>query len=201
MFKAQMVSRFELSQEEAEILDLDEFSSFLHKLRRVCFYMVLHVPELHLPKIEPRQRRTFTPKDHYCMDGFPKSGNLCTLILSPPMRLNQVYMGIKGSVLMIHSSDFIQEPSLFREKSAEIMPVFEIKDIDRSESRSPDRLSPKPNALSSRNDVKQVKSIVKEARREREVNERKSKAQKYIRNLKKGQYSPKRTYENLILTA
>lgn len=43
------------------------------------------------------------------MDGFPKPGLPCIVILPAPMRKDRVFMGLKNSVLMIEDSDLPPE--------------------------------------------------------------------------------------------
>ena len=70
--------------------------------------MILDDPEIevdllshsHLDKA--KFETTIYDKDkHHCLDGFPKNGNPCVIILDWPMWDNVAYMGIRPSVLVI----------------------------------------------------------------------------------------------------
>lgn len=45
--------------------------------------------------------KEYSHKEYYCVDGFPKEGLPCVIVVPAPYRLNHVYQGIKPSVLII----------------------------------------------------------------------------------------------------
>ena len=46
--------------------------------------------------------KEFNSKEFYCIDGFPKDGLQCVVVLPTPMRGQYVYQGIKPCVLIIN---------------------------------------------------------------------------------------------------
>jgi len=43
----------------------------------------------------------FNKTDYYCIDGFPKEGFPCVVVLPPPYRRGYVYQGIKPAVIVL----------------------------------------------------------------------------------------------------
>jgi hypothetical protein len=43
----------------------------------------------------------FNKLDYYCIDGFPKEGAPCVVVLPPPYRQGYVYQGIKPAVIVL----------------------------------------------------------------------------------------------------
>ena len=43
----------------------------------------------------------FNKNDYYCIDGFPKEGYPCVVVLPPPYRQGYVYQGIKPAVIVL----------------------------------------------------------------------------------------------------
>lgn len=43
----------------------------------------------------------FNKNDYYCIDGFPKEGFPCVVVLPPPYRHGYVYQGIKPAVIVL----------------------------------------------------------------------------------------------------
>lgn len=43
----------------------------------------------------------FNKNDYYCIDGFPKEGYPCVVVLPPPFRQGYVYQGIKPAVIVL----------------------------------------------------------------------------------------------------
>ena len=43
----------------------------------------------------------FNKSDHYCIDGFPKEGNPCVVVLPPPFRAGYIYQSIKPAVIVL----------------------------------------------------------------------------------------------------
>ena len=75
--------------------------------------MVLNDPpiELFMDSCKEREAKTdllekydfwmFNKNDYYCIDGFPKEGYPCVVVLPPPFRQGQVYQGIKPAVIVL----------------------------------------------------------------------------------------------------
>ena len=43
----------------------------------------------------------FNKNDYYCIDGFPKEGYPCVVVLPPPYRQGYVYQNIKPAVIVL----------------------------------------------------------------------------------------------------
>ncbi len=52
----------------------------------------------------------YNKNDYYCIDGFPKEGYPCVVVLPPPFRSGYVYQGIKPAVIVLEEpSDELME--------------------------------------------------------------------------------------------
>lgn len=51
----------------------------------------------------------YNKNDYYCIDGFPKEGLPCVVVMPPPYRQGFVYQGIKPAVIVLTESDCSQE--------------------------------------------------------------------------------------------
>ncbi len=113
-----------LTEREGALDELDdnintpEFLSFLRAVFKLCLHMVLNDPPitLGLQSLEERQQKEaltdqfefwqFSKKiGYYCIDGFPKEGSPCVVVLPPPYRSGYVYQGIKPAVIVLDGSD------------------------------------------------------------------------------------------------
>jgi hypothetical protein len=47
----------------------------------------------------------FNKNDYYCIDGFPKEGLPCVVVMPPPFRQGYVYQGIKPAVIVLVEKD------------------------------------------------------------------------------------------------
>ena len=47
----------------------------------------------------------YNKNDYYCIDGFPKEGFPCVVVLPPPYRSGYVYQGIKPAVIVLPESE------------------------------------------------------------------------------------------------
>ena len=77
--------------------------------------MVLNQPEIELQllNISTRKKKEemtdkyefwmYNKNDYYCIDGFPKEGYPCVVVLPPPFRQGYVYQGIKPAVIVLSS--------------------------------------------------------------------------------------------------
>lgn len=84
--------------------------------------MVLNDPPIELSMLSCEQRLTkselveryefwmFNKNDYYCIDGFPREGYPCVVVLPPPYRQGYVYQGIKPAVIVL--SDTKQDEML-----------------------------------------------------------------------------------------
>lgn len=51
----------------------------------------------------------FNKHDYYCIDGFPKEGLPCVVVMPPPFRQGFVYQGIKPAVIVLADDDSTTE--------------------------------------------------------------------------------------------
>ena len=73
--------------------------------------MVLNDPPIELSMLSCKEREAktelvekyefwmFNKNDYYCIDGFPREGYPCVVVLPPPYRQGYVYQGIKPAVI------------------------------------------------------------------------------------------------------
>jgi hypothetical protein len=47
----------------------------------------------------------FNKNDYYCIDGFPREGYPCVVVLPPPYRQGYVYQGIKPAVIVLSNDN------------------------------------------------------------------------------------------------
>jgi len=47
----------------------------------------------------------FNKHEYYCIDGFPKEGLPCVVVMPPPYRQGFVYQGIKPAVIVLGGED------------------------------------------------------------------------------------------------
>ena len=85
--------------------------------------MVLNEPPIELSMLSCKQRDEkvelvqkyefwmFNKNDYYCIDGFPREGYPCVVVLPPPYRQGYVYQGIKPAVIVL-SADANQDDML-----------------------------------------------------------------------------------------
>ena len=75
--------------------------------------MVLNDPPIELSMLSCKEREDktelvekfefwmFNKNDYYCIDGFPREGYPCVVVLPPPYRQGYVYQGIKPAVIVL----------------------------------------------------------------------------------------------------
>jgi len=51
----------------------------------------------------------FNKQDYYCIDGFPKEGLPCVVVMPPPFRQGFVYQGIKPAVIVLGEQDSTEQ--------------------------------------------------------------------------------------------
>ncbi|CDW71805.1 UNKNOWN [Stylonychia lemnae] len=90
-----------------------DFKRFVRAVFKLSLHMVLNDPPILLSMEcwETRQVKTiliqkfefwmYNKNDYYCIDGFPKEGNPCVVVLPPPYRQGYVYQGIKPAVIVL----------------------------------------------------------------------------------------------------
>ena len=124
--------------------DLNEFfeSPDLKVSAEQMFYLGLHM-NLNEPKLTFESGKCeytrFNQLKHYCIDGFPKAANPCSIVIPPPKRNDKVYMGIKPSVLVLSEDDISEEilASLEPEQVEEETPVADVE-VPEKEDLEPD---------------------------------------------------------------
>jgi hypothetical protein len=68
----------------------------------------------------------YNKNDYYCIDGFPKEGYPCVVVLPPPYRSGYVYQGIKPAVIVLNDpSDELMEH--VRVKQEELLEKLKMK--------------------------------------------------------------------------
>lgn len=100
-----------------ENLFTPDFKKFYQAVLRLCLHMNLNDPPIKIFSLSIEERKQkeshlekfdlwmFTKNDYYCIDGFPKEGNPCAIVLPPPFRAGYVYQGIKPAVIVFESKD------------------------------------------------------------------------------------------------
>eukprot|EP00347_Sterkiella_histriomuscorum_P023932 403332886 len=90
-----------------------DFKRFVRAVMKLSLHMVLNDPPimLNMECWDTRQHKTvlvekfefwmYNKNDYYCIDGFPKEGNPCIVVLPPPYRQGYVYQGIKPAVIVL----------------------------------------------------------------------------------------------------
>ena len=99
-----------------ENVDSADFVRFIQAIVKLQLHMVLNDPPIQLSmqscadrvaKAELTEKYDFwmfNKNDYYCIDGFPKEGYPCVVVLPPPYRQGYVYQGIKPAVIVLADS-------------------------------------------------------------------------------------------------
>eukprot|EP00826_Nyctotherus_ovalis_P051865 TRINITY_DN6508_c0_g1_i9.p1 TRINITY_DN6508_c0_g1~~TRINITY_DN6508_c0_g1_i9.p1 ORF type:complete len:522 (+),score=142.49 TRINITY_DN6508_c0_g1_i9:429-1994(+) len=89
----------------------EDLKAFLKVLHKLYLHMLLSEPKVELSiNTAASQYSEFKRSLHYCLDGFPKEGAACVVVIPSPVREGKVYQGIKESVVMVkleESSDCV----------------------------------------------------------------------------------------------
>ena len=97
--------------------------------------MVLNEPPIELSMLSSEERSSkcdlvekfefwmFNKNDYYCIDGFPREGYPCVVVLPPPYRQGYVYQGIKPAVIVL--SDDKQDEELMEHVHVKQQAVLE----------------------------------------------------------------------------
>ena len=102
--------KFESEERKEEAYDLLEdnlfstdFKKFFREVLRLCLHMTLNDPPIKVLSQSIKERNMkesvlqkfdfwmYSKNDYYCIDGFPKEGNPCAIVLPPPYRAGYVY--------------------------------------------------------------------------------------------------------------
>ena len=83
-----------------------EFEKFVKNMHNIAVNMLLNDPPLDIRFSENPEYVTVTkPDDYYCIDGFPLENPEAIIVVPCVMRNNQIYAGIKPSVLIISKNN------------------------------------------------------------------------------------------------
>jgi hypothetical protein len=110
----------ERKEEAQELLDDNinspDFKKFFRAVMRLSLHMFLNDPPIQVAtqtivernkqasKLDKFDFWMYSKNDYYCIDGFPKEGNPCAIVLPPPYRQGYIYQGIKPAVVVIDSA-------------------------------------------------------------------------------------------------
>jgi len=102
--------QFESEQRKKEAQSLlddnlfsQDFKKFFRAVMRLCLHMSLNDPPIKVQQLSIQDRNAkselihkfdfwmYNKNDYYCIDGFPKEGNPCAIVLQPPYRAGYVY--------------------------------------------------------------------------------------------------------------
>jgi hypothetical protein len=118
-----------------ENVDSPDFIRFLRAIVKLQLHMVLNeVPiEMMLQPVEKRSNIVdeaqllncyefwmYNKTDYYCIDGFPREGNPCVVVLPPPYRQGYVYQGIKPAVIVLSENELGEVATDFESLSAHV---------------------------------------------------------------------------------
>jgi len=94
-----------------------DFIRFVQAIIKLQLHMVLNEPPIELSmltKVDREKKIDLTEKfefwmfnknDYYCIDGFPREGYPCVVVLPPPYRQGYVYQGIKPAVIVLSNDN------------------------------------------------------------------------------------------------
>lgn len=100
---------WDLDEEDlAEFYESEDLQTSAEQMFHLGLHMSLNEPKLTFEAGKCEYTR-FNQLKHYCIDGFPKAANPCTIVIPPPKRKDKVYMGIKPSVLVLDQDDISEE--------------------------------------------------------------------------------------------
>lgn len=103
-------------------VETPDFVRFVQAIIKLQLHMVLNEPPIELSMLSCEERSSkkelvekyefwmFNKNDYYCIDGFPREGYPCVVVLPPPYRQGFVYQGIKPAVIVL--SDDAQDDML-----------------------------------------------------------------------------------------
>ena len=127
-FKPKCLELLNANEESAEKVDMFEenidspdFIRFLRAIVKLQLHMVLNEPPIEMSMQPVAQRLAvgqnksaflecfefwlYNKTDYYCIDGFPREGNPCVVVLPPPYRQGYVYQGIKPAVIVLGENE------------------------------------------------------------------------------------------------
>lgn len=93
-----------------------DFINFFKAVMKLNLHMFLNDPPISVAAMSIKERKQkegilekfdfwmYSKNDYYCIDGFPKEGNPCAIVLPPPYRSGYVYQGIKPAVIVIDTA-------------------------------------------------------------------------------------------------
>eukprot|EP00826_Nyctotherus_ovalis_P003330 TRINITY_DN10676_c0_g3_i5.p1 TRINITY_DN10676_c0_g3~~TRINITY_DN10676_c0_g3_i5.p1 ORF type:complete len:431 (+),score=102.85 TRINITY_DN10676_c0_g3_i5:350-1642(+) len=97
------------SQEVKTWLDSADLKKFLSILHRLYLHMELSEPKIELEAAKEGNYEKYRKEVYHCLDGFPKEGVKCVVVVPVPKKQGQAYQGIKAAIVMV--SDAVSENS------------------------------------------------------------------------------------------
>lgn len=88
------------SQAISAWLKCPELKCFLERVHKLYLHMTLSDPAVELNFEHEVSYKKFSKALHHCVDGFPKEGLECVIVIPAPMRGEHAYQGIKSSVVI-----------------------------------------------------------------------------------------------------
>ena len=82
-------------------MDSEDFFEFAQAAHELALAMLLNTPELRLCFEACTQYLEYSKAKFYCVDGFPKEGAPCAVVLPAPQREGYPYVGIRPSVVVL----------------------------------------------------------------------------------------------------
>jgi len=99
--KAFREKRIDSSLDLSNWMESSDLKKFLEALHKLYLHMVLNDPQIELKMQNSLIYKEFIRSSYTCLDGFPKDGAACVIVIPAPMRQGHIYQGIKGSVVII----------------------------------------------------------------------------------------------------
>jgi len=100
----------------------EDLKNFIKCLHRLYLHMILSEPEIELDISKVgKVYKEYIKGAYHCLDGFPKDGAVCVVIIPSPTLEERVYQSIKSSVIIIKnpSKEIMQAVELEKPKANE----------------------------------------------------------------------------------
>lgn len=88
-------------QEVRAWLDSADLRKFLGALHRLHLHMELSEPKIELEAAKEGRCEKYRKEAYHCLDGFPKEGVKCVVVVPAPKKQGQSYQGIKAAIVMV----------------------------------------------------------------------------------------------------
>ena len=148
---------FEVREEYMSCLESlllsDDFKKSARTYFSLCIYMLLNDPPLKVPIDNFKNRKflykSFQKSDFVCIDGFAKEGSPAMVILPSVMRNNQIYFGIKASVIILSEEFLSNKISKKLEEDQKESKLKELKKIEEDTVVEGNEKGEDPQAITS----------------------------------------------------